>query len=355
MTEITAALQPFVDRRLLAGAVTLVASKDKILSLEAVGYADLTTKEAMRTDHLFWVASVSKPITVTALMMLVDEGLVNVDDPVEKYLPEFKGQMVVAKYNENHMLLIRAARPLLVRNILSHTGGLAFATPMETPTLDQLPLRDAVRSHAMSPLQFEPGSRFLYSNGGTNTAGRIIEVVGGMPYEEFMQERLFEPLGMKDTTFWPDEKQLRWLAKSYKTKGNGTGLEEINSSQLSYPLNDRRRQPIPAGGLFSTATDLAAFCQMILHAGVHKGKRLLSAAVIKQMTSRQTDSSIPDSYGFGWRVDGAAFGHGGAYKNDMNLDPERNLITLFLAQCDGEWSDDDLKGIIAAFMKEGRP
>ncbi len=353
MSEIISALESFVDRRLMAGAVTLVASREKIVSLEAVGFADVKNEEAMRTDHLFWIASVSKPITCTALMMLVDEGRVNVDTPVEDYLPEFKGQMAIVERDENHVLLRKPQNILRVRHILSHTGGLAFATPLETPTLDRLPLADRVRSHAMSPLLFEPGSAYSYSNGGTNTVGRIIEVISGMPYEDFLQRRLFDPLGMNDTTFWPTEKQVLRLAKSYKAPAGGTGLEEKTIGQLAYPLDDRRRQPMPAGGLFSTATDLAAFAQMILRGGVHQGKRLLSTAAIERMTRRETDASISEGYGFGWRSGDGDFGHGGAYKNDLNLNPAKDLITIFLVQYDGEWRDDDLKKTIGTFMKSG--
>ena len=180
----------------------------------------------MKTDALFWIASMSKPMTATALMMLVDEGKVKLDDPVEKYLPEFKGQWMIAEQDKDHMLLKRPKHPITVRNIRRHTSGLRPTSVMETPTLDLLPLRDAVRSYAMTPLQFDPGSQYQYSNAGINTAGRIIEVVSGMPYEEFMQKRLFDPLGMKDTTFWPTEEQVKRLAKSYKPGKDNKGLEE---------------------------------------------------------------------------------------------------------------------------------
>ncbi|HLQ45441.1 MAG TPA: serine hydrolase domain-containing protein, partial [Planctomycetaceae bacterium] len=244
--SIASVLQPFVDNHTLAGAVTVVASKDKVLSLEAVGYADIAANKPMRTDCLFWIASMSKPITGTALMILVDEGKVNVDDPVEKYLPEFKGQMVIAEQDENHMLLKKPAQPMTVKHVLSHTSGLRFSSPLEKPTLDMLSLRDAVRSHALQPLQWEPGSKYQYSNAGINTAARIIEVVSGMSYEDFMQQRLFDPLGMKDTTFWPNEEQVSRLAKPYKPNADKTGLEETTISQLTYPLTDRKRTPMPA-------------------------------------------------------------------------------------------------------------
>ena len=193
-------------------------------------------------------------------MMLVDEGKVNVDDPVEKYLPEFRGQMVVAERDANHVLLRSPRHPITVRNVLSHTSGLPFKSALEEPTLDLFPLTARVRSYAMTPLEFEPDSKYQYSNAGINTAARIIEVVAGMPYEEFLDERLFQPLGMKDTTFWPSEEQVARIAKSYKPGAGNQGLEETKIDQLYYPLTDRtQRFPMPAGGLFSTAARYRPF------------------------------------------------------------------------------------------------
>jgi CubicO group peptidase (beta-lactamase class C family) len=331
--SITAALQPFVDTHALAGAVMLVADKDRVLSLEAIGYADVANNRPMRTDALFWIASQSKPITATALMMLVDEGRLRLDDPVEKYLPEFKNQWLTVEQDDTHLLLKKPHHPITVRNILSHTSGLPFASPMEQPTLDTLPLREAVRSYAMSPLQFEPDSKYQYANAGINTAGRLIEVIGGMPYAEFLEKRLFRPLGMNDTTFWPTQKQLTRLAKSYKPNEDKTGLEETTITQLHYPLDDRKqRYPMPAGGLFSTASDLARFCRMILNGGVFDGKRYVSEDAIAQMTSKQTAETIQEGYGLGWSTGGGSFGHGGAYSTNMTIDKPRGLITIFLVQ-----------------------
>src|SRR5262245_5741011 len=208
-SKTVSALQPFVEKGSLAGAVTLVADRDKVLSLEAVGYADVAAKTPLRTDALFWIASQSKPITATALMMLVDEGKVSLDDPAQKYLPELKDLWVVAEQGKDQMLLKRPKRPVTVRHLLIHTSGMPFRSAMEQPTLDRLTLRDCVLSYTMTPLQSEPGTKYQYSNAGINTAGRIIEVVGGMPYETFLQKRLFDPLGMTDTTFWPTEAQLK--------------------------------------------------------------------------------------------------------------------------------------------------
>lgn len=345
---VAASLQSFVDNHALAGAVVLAASRDKILCLEAVGYADIAAKKPMQINDLFWIASMSKAITATGLMMLVDEGKVNVDDPVEKYLPEFKGQMLAVKGGDGKEVLSKPIHPITVKEILTHTSGLPFKSNAEGSgmvyTADGLPLKDAVANYAKTPLEFEPGSKYQYSNAGINTAGRIIEVVSGTPYEEFMQKRLFGPLGMTDTTFWPTEEQVQRLAKSYKPNAEGTDLEETPIRQLTYPLTDRRRGPSPAGGYFSTATDISIFCRMFLNGGVYEGRRYLSEEAVTQMTSIQTDDLVPKrGYGFGWWVNRPAalkngtvparkFGHPGAYSTSMDIDLQRQLVTVYMVQ-----------------------
>ncbi len=330
--DVSAVLAPFVQEQKLAGAVVLVADRDKVLCTKAVGFADVAGKVPMRTDALFWIASQSKPITAVALMTLVDAGKVQLDDPVEKYLPEFRGLWLAAERDKDHVLLRRPSRKITVRDILSHTSGMPFRSAMEEPTLDALRLRDAVRSYAMTPLDFEPGQRYQYANAGINTAGRIIEVVTKMPYEDYLQQRLFDPLGMPDTTFWLTKEQLTRLAKSYKPGPNRTGLEETTIGQLTYPLDNRNRQPMPAGGLFSTAADLAKFCRMMLGDGILDGRRILSEAAVKEMTRKQTAPTIKEGYGLGWSVSGSKFGHGGAYATDMSVDRERRLVLIFLVQ-----------------------
>ena len=326
-------VQPFVERHELAGAVMLVADTQQVLGQWAVGFADVAGQKPMQPNSLFWIASQSKPITATALMMLVDEGKVNVDDPVEKYLPEFRGQMVLAEKDADHALLKRPAHPITVRNVLSHTSGLPFSSAIEVPTLDRLPLADRVRSYAMTPLDFEPDTKYQYSNAGINTAARIIEVVTGKSFEEFLDERLFKPLGMRDTTFWPTEDQAARIAKSYKPGPNNTGLEETTIGQLQYPLTDRRdRYPIPAGGLFSTAADIVRFYQMLANGGQLDGRRYLSTAAVKQLTTKQTPDSLANEYGFGFSTGGDRFGHGGAYSTNSYFDRKHGLILIWLVQ-----------------------
>jgi CubicO group peptidase (beta-lactamase class C family) len=246
----------------------------------------------------------------------------------------------------DHTLLKKPSRSIRVRDILSHTSGLPFASRVE-PKIDQHPLREAVISYALTPLKFEPGSKYEYSNAGINTAGRIIEVVSGVPYEEFMSRRLFQPLGMKDTTFWPTAEQIKRLAKSYKPNAAKNGLEETDISQLSYPLTDRQRGPSPAGGLFSTALDLSLFCRMIANGGIYEGKRYVSEAAVREMTSTQTGNLLDkdkgeNGYGLGWSTSHKAggsdavipgsCGHGGAYSTQMGIDPQHQLVTVFLVQ-----------------------
>jgi CubicO group peptidase (beta-lactamase class C family) len=347
-------LQPLANNHTIAGAVTLVADKDHTVYLKAVGFRDLAAKDPMPTNAMFWIASTTKPMTATALMMLVDEGKVRLDDPVEAYLPEFKGQMVSLK-NANAAQkgqgapstqaapeLVPARHPIRIREILSHTSGLPFKSAAQPGALDLLPSAEAVGSFAAEPLMFQPGTDYSYSNEGLNTAARIIEVVSGMPYEQFIQEKLFDPLGMKDTTFWPNAEQISRLAKSYKLDESTKELKEVQISQLTYPLDDRvRRHPMAAGGLFSTASDVSIFCQMLLNGGTYHGKRILSEAAIHEMTTPQNGGHGKGGYGLGLSVDKGSFGHGGAFKNAMDIDPAAGRILVFMVQQDGPWGTAD--------------
>jgi CubicO group peptidase (beta-lactamase class C family) len=362
--EIGPYLQPLVNNHTIAGAVTLVANRDRIVSLQAVGYRDISSKSPMPTNAMFWIASTSKPLTTTAVMMLVDEGKISLNDPVEKYLPEFHGQMVrvaddgktqtgqAASGSQTSPRLVAANHPILVREILSHTSGLPFKSAAQPGALDTLTLSDSVRSFAAEPLMFQPGSSYSYSNEGINTAARIIEVVSGMPYEKFMQQRLFDPLGMNDTTFWPNAEQISRLAETYKLEPKTKDLVEVHINQLTYPLNDRQhRYPMPAGGVFSTATDLSKFCEMILNGGALDGKRYISPASLRAMTTVQNGGMEKHNYGFGWSISKNGFGHGGAFNNAMEIDTVTNSIFIFMVQQDGPWGTAEGDAMIATLQR----
>jgi CubicO group peptidase (beta-lactamase class C family) len=329
----TALLSPFVERNELAGAVALVVDRNGVKSVDVVGKADRAAGRPMTRDSLFWIASMTKPMTGVAVMMLVDEGKISLDDPVEKYLPEFKSQLVVAERTADRTVLKKPVHPITIRETLAHTSGLPFKSAVEEPTLDGLPLAAAVRSYAMTPLQTEPGTAYQYSNAGINTAARVVEVVSGVPHAEFMQTRLFDPLGMKETTYWPTEAQLMRLAKSYRPDAAKTGLEEFPIVHLLHPLSDHgRRFAMPAGGLFSTADDVGQFCRMLLNRGELDGKRVLSEAAVAELSKRQTPSTLKESYGLGFAVGPDWFGHGGAHATNMDIRPEQGLATVWMVQ-----------------------
>ena len=235
----------------------------------------------------------------------------------------------------DHVLLKRPAHPITVREVLSHTSGLPFMSRIEHK-IDTYTLPEAAISYALTPLTYQPGSKHAYSNAGINTAGRIIEVVSGMPYEEFMEKRLFQPLGMSDTTFWPNQEQLARLAKSYQPKGRQQAWKRRRSANSPIPWTTASRGPSPAGGLFSTASDVGVFCRMILGGGVYHGKRYVSAAAIQQMTSTQTGDLLgrgpnEGGYGLGWSTSRKLHGPGdpvpvgpavtAAYSTNMWIDP----------------------------------
>ena len=360
---LAAVLQSAVDKHIVGGVVGFVADKDKVLDVEAAGFSNLTARTPMRTDALFWIASMTKSLTGTALMMLVDEGKVSLDDPVEKYLPEFKGQMVAGDKDQP---LHPPKHPITVREIMDHTSGLVRANE---PTLKHPPtLKEFVAQIASIPLYREPGTKYEYNNCGIDTGGRIIEVVSGMPYVDFMQQRLFTPLAMKDSSYFPDVELAKRLAYSSKMTEDKSALQDVTMNQpdlakavakfgngqvIPNEILDNfgggiipqyaNHNPEPAGALYSTASDIGRFCQMLLNGGTWQSKRYLSEAALKQMTTVQTGEvlvSPSEGYGVGWSVkkkddEGPAvgsFGHRGARKTCMWVDPTNQIVMVLMVQ-----------------------
>src|SRR3954447_20757225 len=271
----------------------------------------------MAPDTICWIASMTKPILAVLLLMLQDEGKVSVDDPVDKYLPEFKKLRTKDD---------KEAR-ITIKQLITHTSGMGEITPAEASSAKNLAAATAI--FVTKPVNFEPGSKWAYCQSSINTAGRIVEVVSGMPFEQFAYERLFGPLGMKDTTFYLTDAQLPRLAKSYTRTGKGelevTDIRFLNGKSPT----SRDRFPAANGGLFSTAPDYARFAQMALNKGTFEGKRYLKAETVKQMSTIQTGSlktgfTDGNGWGLGWCVvrepqgvtktlSPGSFGHGGAY------------------------------------------
>ncbi|MGD0536137.1 MAG: serine hydrolase domain-containing protein [Verrucomicrobiota bacterium] len=340
---VPARMQRFVDEGAISGAVTLVARHDRVLALAAVGVSDLATQRPMRKDDLFWIASMTKPMTAVAVMMLADEGRLSVDDPVEKHLPEFHNPWLKVTGSETGMTLKRPARPITVHDLVTHTSGIGDV-PAPRPDAS---LAELVMACAQQPLRFEPGTRWEYANAGINTLGRIVEVVSGEPFAAFLQHRLLTPLHMRDTTFWPTPAQVRRLAQAYKPR-NGGGLERTDIYFIQGSLSSRRRTAFPAGGLFSTASDVAQFYQMMLNRGVGHGHRLLSEQGVAEMTRTQTGDIKTGfvegmSWGLGFQVvkapqgvtamlSSGTFGHGGAYGTQSWADPAKDLVLVMMIQ-----------------------
>jgi CubicO group peptidase (beta-lactamase class C family) len=334
--EISAAMKKFVEDKEVAGVVTLVASGDKILHLDAVGSADIAGDKPMRTDTICWIASMTKPVTGTAVMMMQDAGKLAVDDPVSKYLPEFKE----LKNKEGEPVEVT------IRQLLTHTSGLAEIGAQQAKTARTL--ADVIPMYVRQPVQFQPGSKWQYCQSSINTAARIVEVVSGESFPAFLEKRLFQPLGMKDTTFYLSEEQLPRLARSYQRTKEGSLEEAENFILHGESPTSRKRFPAANGGLFSTAPDYVRFCQMVLNGGELDGRRYLKPESVRYMTSvlsgdLPTGFTPGNGWGLGWCVirdpqgptaalSAGSFGHGGAYGTQAWIDPKAKRIYLLMVQ-----------------------
>ncbi|MDR1190349.1 MAG: beta-lactamase family protein [Verrucomicrobiales bacterium] len=357
--KIAAEMRVFTDRGDTAGLVLLVADGERVLAVAPVGWASLEEKIPLRADAMFWIASMTKPVTTVALLMLVDEGKISLDDPVAKYLPEFNApQKIVPAEAEKLAVTNRTEagvsgasvapapasvsvrqQPITIRHLLSNTSGLRFGA--SEPTIDAWSLAEFAARAAQSDLLFEPGADYSYSTLNFTVAGRVIEVVAGEPYEIFLQRRVLDPLGMSDTTFWPNQAQIARLAGAYAGDPQTRTLTAKTPSRTRRPLDDRQRHPAPGGGLFATAADVAKFGQFLLNGGVARGQRLLSEKSFVEMTKRQTPPTVRTSYGLGLSVSGDSFGHGGALGTNFSVWPKEQLVLVFMVQKLAGWGGPD--------------
>ena len=341
LARIPARMKEFVEAGKAAGIVTLVARHGRLASLDAVGFQELETKTPMRTDTMVRIASLTKPITCAGIMVLVDQGRLSVLDPVEKFVPEFNGQKVAACSPAGGCTSAAASRPINVLDLMTHTSGLPGAAPAGRGAAP-VSLAEEVAAGGKLSLLFEPGTAWNYSNIGYATLGRIIEVASKKPYDQFLAEQLFAPLGMKDTMFFPGDDRKARIAAVY-TDDNGTLKRATQVESNTGP-----RIPAPQGGLFSTAADLFRFNQMILNKGRLDGKRVLSAAAAEMMGTSMTGEMkagfAPGAgHGLGYEVIREARGtyrynslgtlvKGGAYRTYEFIDPAKDLVGIILLQ-----------------------
>lgn len=340
-------MQSYVDQKVIAGAVTVVGSKSGVASLDAVGFQKLESKQALPLDALFRIASMTKPITAIGIMILQEEGKLSVEDLVEKHLPEFRGQRLVASRDGDTLTLKKPTRPITIRDLLTHTSGLPGGFPIGMTDLysrRQHTLAEAVLVSSQQPLDFEPGSKWSYCNAGIDTLGRIIEVTSGQSYEAFLTARVFKPLGMNDTCVFPTDAQTARIASLYDSK---SGELVVADRPIVGPATGAKH-PIPAGGLYSTGADLAKLYQAMLNGGSFKATKIISPESLLTMTKVQTGDLtcgfVPGmSFGFGWAVvkqpQGATamvspgtYGHGGAFGTQGWIDPQQDLFVVLLIQ-----------------------
>ena len=289
-------MQDMIQAKEIPGAVTLIATREGVTHLQAIGTSGPDSKKALQNDSLFWIASMTKPITGTAIMMLQEEGKLSVGDLVSKYVPELAKSEKLPRGKPANLTL---------KHLMTHTSGLPEATNEEAAAARKL--ADLIPAYLNKPMQFEPGSQWKYCQSGINTLGRIIEVVSGQRYEEFLANRLFKPLGMKDTTFYVRPNQLARLVTPAKREKDGDLTATTIGLLQGKPATATDRYP---GGQWRALLDgprLRPLCQMILNGGDLDGKRYLKPESVKQMTTIQTaDLKTGFTPGNGWGLAGAS-------------------------------------------------
>lgn len=355
---INAAMQAAIDAREVSGAVTVVVTKDKVLHLQVIGLADIAAKKPMQPDSLFWIASMTKPVTAVAVLMLQDEGKLNVSDPVAKHIPAFASLKTPSGKPAN----------ITIAQCLTHTSGLGEAGAGSAR--DAHTLADMIPLYLAAPMQYEPGAKWQYTQSAINVASRIVEVASGMSFDAFVQQRIFDPLGMKNSTFYPAENSV---VTAY-AKIRGTGALEPAPPLAGFGV--RGRPPLGNGGLFSTGPDYARFCQMLLAGGTLDGKRYLSPDAMKLLTTVQTgdlpcgffQSAAFGNHGanYGWGIgtcilrtphegvaamlSPGAFGHGGAWGTQAWIDPARGVAYILMVQR-SNFPNSDASDVRRAFQQ----
>ncbi|HEY7336102.1 MAG TPA: serine hydrolase domain-containing protein [Bryobacteraceae bacterium] len=363
----------------VSGAVTLVARRGRIAHFEAQGLMNIESKKPMQKDALFRIASMSKPITGTAILMLMEEGKIRLTDPVSKFIPEFKGMKVaVAREGgpggrgrggaaaEPQFYTIPATREITIRDLLSHVSGLVSG-PISTAEANKSgrkptdTLADYIPRLGATPLEFQPGSRWSYSpSAGFDTLGRIVEIVSGEPFDRFLRDRIFDPLEMKDTTFYPVESQAPRVATRYQKTANGLTKQETNPPSSVYFSG--------AGGLSSTAEDYEQFAQMLANGGQLNGKRLLSPKTVDLMSSVHAPDTLPGrapgrSFGLSvqvvnnavaanYRVSDGSYGWDGAFGTHFWIDPKEKVVGILMVQTSNQEVMRDFENAVMQAMLE---
>src|SRR5579859_167266 len=363
LERIGATVQRSIDDKRIAGAVTLVVRHGRVAWFKSQGMMDREAAKPMQPDAMFRICSMTKPITSVAAMMLYEEGKFLLDEPVSKYLPEFKNMKVLVKPATGAPYSIPATKEITIRDLMRHTSGITYQWNEDLgPMYEKASvasgllqydgtIADSTKNLAAIPLLFNPGDRFEYSL-GVDVLGRLVEVWSGKPLDEFFRTRIFEPLGMKDTYFFPPENKVDRLATAY-TYYPEKGLNRFPDTPIregsfvyssDYPSKGPKKLFSGGAGLVSTAMDYARFCQMMLDDGKFGNTRLLSRKSVELMTHDQLGKIGPDQgFGLGFGIDGVkkplselgsvgAYDWGGFFFTAFSVDPKEQMIVVFMAQ-----------------------
>ncbi len=363
LDRISSAVQHSIDDKRIAGAVTLVARRGHVAWFKAQGMADREAGKPMRTDTMFRICSMTKPITSLAVMILYEEGHFLLEDPISKYLPEFKSPKVLVKPASGAPYTIPAIHEITIRDLLRHTSGITYQWNEDLGPMYKdadvasglLPydgtIADSTKRLAGLPLLFNPGEKWEYSL-GVDVLGRLVEVVSGKPLDEFFRTRIFEPLGMKDTYFYPPDNKLDRLATAY-TYYDEKGLNRFPDTPITegpftysadYPVRGPKKLFSGGAGLVSTAADYMRFCQMMLDGGKAGNTRLLSRKSVELMTQDQLGKISADmGFGLGFGIDGikgplaelgssGEYNWGGFFYTSFSIDPKEQMIVIFMGQ-----------------------
>lgn len=306
LKRISQMVQRRIDAGDMTGAVTIVARRGKVVHLEAQGLMDLESKKPVAKDTMFRVASMTKPVTGVAIMMMIEEGKVRLTDPVSRYIPEFRGMKVAVALPSRpgpagaapapaapQFYTVPAEREITIRDLLTHVSGLASGNMSNSDTrkLNRRPeenLASYIPRLGTTALEFQPGSRWAYSaQAGFDTLGRIVEIASGMPLDEFFRQRIFDPLGMKDIYFWPPDDRWPRVASVYRRDPNGL-TKTPNPNNMSSKVYF-----MGSGGLISTAEDYLPLGVMLANGGQLNGKRLLSPKTVEMMRAVHVPDTLP--------------------------------------------------------------
>ena len=363
LERIGTAVQHDIDNKRIAGAVTMVVRHGHVAWFKSQGMMDREAGKAMQPDAMFRICSMTKPITSVAVMMLYEEGRFLLDDPVSKYLPEFKNSKVLVKPASGEPYSIPATKEITVRDLLRHTSGITYQWNEDLGPMYESAgvasgllaydgtIGDSVKHLAGLPLLFNPGTRFEYSL-GVDVLGRLVEVLSGKPLDEFFRTRIFEPLGMKDTYFFPPDNKVDRLATAY-TYYADKGLSRFPDTPIKegsfvysadYPTRGPKKLFSGGAGLVSSAMDYARFCQMMLDGGKAGNTRLLSRKTVELMTHDQLGKIGPEQgFGLGFGIEGVKepmselgsvgeYSWGGFFYTGFTIDPKEQMIVVFMAQ-----------------------